>query len=543
MRTLRSVDSVRAALAAALGLTALSCGSSANTDVGSPKASGDTGRMAEDGTPHSPDATSSDETSSRDVSSSMDGVSSSDGVTNDATHPGDGAADGAAGGEEYDVSTAGCSPLIIGGRDTGYLTCSGQLQRRAIVDCPNLIAQTAPLCTNDAASTNCHVDQDCTGMPFGTCRDSPSAVGCYCDYGCIRDSDCTPGNICVCGDPIGHCEIAYCNAGTCAGGFACAEYNDHCRFAFACQSAADRCESGGDCDAGVCRLGLDGGGSQCAPLPYCGTGRPFLVAGKPRLPAIASADAWRVATVTPDVRALSSALRAELARQWTATARMEHASIAAFARFALQLLALGAPPELLFDAQRAMADETAHAQLAFSLASAFAGRALGPGPLAIDAALDETSLHELVVTTFAEGCIGETAAAVEATEAAALARDPTMRAALERIAADETRHAELAWRTVAWALRQAGDSAADLVRGCIARAEIEARDLPAETQERNDERLAAYGVLGVGHKRRLRRDVLTEIVLPSARALHRSTQSTRPWSVEPASNRRLYGRA
>jgi hypothetical protein len=223
--------------------------------------------------------------------------------------------------------------------------------------------------------------------------------------------------------------------------------------------------------------------------------------------------------VTPDVRAMPPALRAELARHWTATARMEHASIAAFARFALQLLALGAPPDLLLDAQRAMADETAHAQLAFTLASAFGGLDVGPGPLAIDAALDETGLQDLIVTTFAEGCIGETAAAVEATEAAGRARDQTVRTALERIAADETRHAQLAWRTVVWAFRQADESVRDRARRCIAQAEAEAKDLARGAHARDDDHLAAYGVLGEAHKRRLRRQVLTEIVLPSARTL------------------------
>jgi hypothetical protein len=49
---------------------------------------------------------------------------------------------------------------------------------------------------------------------------------------------------------------------------------------------------------------------------------------------------------------------------------MEHASVAAFARFTLDLLALGAPADLVQSAQQALGDEIAHAELCFGLAGA-----------------------------------------------------------------------------------------------------------------------------------------------------------------------------
>jgi hypothetical protein len=134
--------------------------------------------------------------------------------------------------------------------------------------------------------------------------------------------------------------------------------------------------------------------------------------------------------------------------------QMEHASIAAFARFSLQLLALGAPSQLIEDCTRALADETAHAKLCFRLASAYTGRALGPGPLDVADSLGATTLAEIVDLVIAEGCFGETRAALEALEAAELAADPVIRAAYERIAGDEQRHAELAFRFVRWALER-----------------------------------------------------------------------------------------
>jgi hypothetical protein len=146
--------------------------------------------------------------------------------------------------------------------------------------------------------------------------------------------------------------------------------------------------------------------------------------------------------------------RAALGAHWTAMGLLEHASIAAFARFSLQLLALGAPPGLIEDCTRALADETAHTRLCFELASAYAGHAISPGPLDVAGSLAVTTLPDIVDLVILEGCFGETNAALEALEAAALATDPVIRAAYARIAEDEQRHAALAFRFVRWALER-----------------------------------------------------------------------------------------
>jgi hypothetical protein len=166
-------------------------------------------------------------------------------------------------------------------------------------------------------------------------------------------------------------------------------------------------------------------------------------------------DAWGVSNEwTPSVGGLTDAERRAAAQHWTRMGQMEHASIAAFARFSLQLLSLGAPPELLEDCTRALQDETAHAKLCFQLASAYAACAVGPGPLDVEGCLDVTSLADIVDLVIVEGCFGETSAALIALEAAELASDPVIEAAYSRIAADEQRHAELAFRFVRWALER-----------------------------------------------------------------------------------------
>ena len=59
----------------------------------------------------------------------------------------------------------------------------------------------------------------------------------------------------------------------------------------------------------------------------------------------------------PQLADLTAAACNRLAAEWSRDALAEHASIASFARFSLQLMAVGAPSALLADAQRAASDE------------------------------------------------------------------------------------------------------------------------------------------------------------------------------------------
>jgi hypothetical protein len=210
--------------------------------------------------------------------------------------------------------------------------------------------------------------------------------------------------------------------------------------------------------------GLAGGGSgDHPPGETGGTGRPFVVDGTARHAGVVTRADWIEQAVESAIDCTPEERR-QLAAAWLADAQSEHASIASFARFTLHLLALAAPPDLIGDAQRAASDEVEHAKLCFALASRYAGRSLGPGALSIEGALAAVSLTDLAVATVREGCVGETMSAVLAGERLERARDTEVRAALGRIAADETRHAELAWRTVAWAIARGGDAVRESVR-------------------------------------------------------------------------------
>lgn len=175
-----------------------------------------------------------------------------------------------------------------------------------------------------------------------------------------------------------------------------------------------------------------------------------------------ASDAWH--ELGELAAATQPALRTRVAEAWTRAAQFEHASIASFDRFALQLLALGAPPALLEDAHRAALDEIEHARLSFRVASIYAGRPLGPGPLPIAAAMfSDFSLETVLRTTVEEGCVGETLAAARAETLREHVRGSALRTVFDVVCRDEAKHAALAFQLARWSLEVFGSSARDTI--------------------------------------------------------------------------------
>jgi hypothetical protein len=200
-------------------------------------------------------------------------------------------------------------------------------------------------------------------------------------------------------------------------------------------------------------------GNRCchlldSSLPACG--RPFVVGDAARTAPLLPGSAWTETGAGRAPHGLAPTLAREIGLEWLADAQLEHASIAAFASFSLSLLAVGAPAELVAACQRAGLDEVEHARGTFDLASRFTGETLSPGPLSLAGLAIDTDLEALVLRTWLDGCVEETLAALVAAAQLDGARDEGVRAVLTRIAADEARHAELAWSFVSWALASGG---------------------------------------------------------------------------------------
>lgn len=413
------------------------------------------------------------------------------------------------------------APVLVDGKDTGLETCGqGVVRRSTALECPERLPRT----DSCSYSGTCTTDTDCTEQPHGYCQIFAGGGGappsCGCVYGCVSDSECPAGQACLCGDPVGRCVPADCKTGAdCGAGLDCVSHMDAlCAIPqLACQTAEDECVSDDDCDTGYCGHAPDG--HRTCTLNGCGgVGRPFLIEDAPRLaPPVVRAD--YVASLPRPALAVTSELeRGELAAHWTEIGLMEHASIAAFARFALELLALGAPFDLVARCHRAQADETEHAAIAFSFASAYAGRALGPGALNIDGALPPIDAERVLSSVVREGCIGETLAAVEAEHAAERALDPEVRAALERIARDEATHAELAWHFVAWML-ECRPELRQRVRDELEGAAGEMLRAPLPPASPNACRRRELGMLSDRERAELRRDAVQRVVLPCLRVL------------------------
>ncbi len=198
--------------------------------------------------------------------------------------------------------------------------------------------------------------------------------------------------------------------------------------------------------------------------PTCGViGRPLVVEGRAARAGVARGDrGWAGRAIAsasgPKVAGLDAKTRALLARAWSDVAAYEHASVASFSKLSLELMAFGAPSDLVRAAHEAALDEIRHAELGFALASAYAGEALSPSALPEAARLSLASdLASLAAAAVKEGCVGETLAALVASAQHDVATDAAVRAALDVVRADEARHAELAWKLVAWALRSGGE--------------------------------------------------------------------------------------
>jgi len=251
-------------------------------------------------------------------------------------------------------------------------------------------------------------------------------------------------------------------------------------------------------------------------MPPHPRGRAARIDGVPQVAAVVTDTGWKTAQTLPEVKHLDVNVRRRLSMHWLHDAQMEHASIAAFARTSLELLAFGAPPELLIDAHDAGLDEIAHAQVCFALASVYAGEALGPQAFSqVQKMTPADDLVNWARETFEDGCVGETIAAATAYEAAQRTHDPAVRAVLNGIAQDETRHAELAWKILRFALVQGGVRVADMIRTSWASLSVPASPMTADS----DADLAEHGILGPSVHAALRADVIHWVVRPCLEGL------------------------
>lgn len=250
---------------------------------------------------------------------------------------------------------------------------------------------------------------------------------------------------------------------------------------------------------------------------YC-SGRPLAVGEEVVVAELEAGADWITPAEVVHATVPPSTLVAELAAAWLADAQMEHASVAAFARLTLELMAVGAPPDLLAGVSQASIDEVGHAKACFSLAGRFGAQAVQPK--ALDAAGPRNDgLPGLALNTFIEGCVGETIAALVAGRGARACQDAASKATLAQIAADEAQHAALAWEILTFAV-QRDPACAAIVRDAAAEGLIRAEAMAADAEPSDASHdLLAWGRLdeaGVAHAAA---DAWRDIIVPTLESL------------------------
>lgn len=248
----------------------------------------------------------------------------------------------------------------------------------------------------------------------------------------------------------------------------------------------------------------------------CFMGHPLLIEGRPLEGGTRAQQGWKDARLPlPDLSGLSMEQRQLLALHWARIGAAEYVSIAGFQRLVMDLMVHGAEPSLIHKAQRAAMDETRHARMAFSLASAFAGTDIGPSSLDLPGAIPiHRSLRELAMTCAEEGCVVETLSAFLIGEMVELATDPAVVGVLKRMKRDEERHAALAWEILGWALRRDGrmlEAVQEALEGAIKRVGIQGFAHSAGVE--------AYGLLGVARAEAAKKELLQGVVRPCWEAL------------------------
>lgn len=373
------------------------------------------------------------------------------------------------------------------------------------------------------------LDRD--GAPAGYIRCADGAINrtdshVWASGTCTTDDDCGVGSVCI-GDDIAGVgnDQAFCIEADCETSADCdsaecglSSYDDGCGpiVRLTCRTDEDECRSDDNCTDSA---------DQCV-TPYwseavwvcagydCAIGRPLVLEGANGQRNGIVADIRIAPGQVSHIDGLDHETRSVLAAWWAHVAQMEHASVASFARVTLELMSLGAPPDLLRGVQAAASDEIDHAQLAFQQASRFAGVTLAPAPMATAGVAPRMGAEAVLKGLISEACVGETVGVAEARAALSGCTDASLKAVFTKIIDDETRHAALAWRTLAWLLDQhpelvrvAEETFAEATSALLAGEVISMPDRPE------------WGLLGASRRASLRQEAVLTVVLPCSQAV------------------------
>lgn len=193
-------------------------------------------------------------------------------------------------------------------------------------------------------------------------------------------------------------------------------------------------------------------------------GRQLRVLGDVKLAPLAPETSWTTPAqeISEAPEVFDAAERAEIAEAWRKNGLTEHASVAAFARLSMELIALGAPPELIQGAHEDALDEMRHTTWCFDLARRLDGKNDGPREFAAARSRmfsfgpKRLRLAQLAVESLIDGALNEGISARVVGELAREVTDPEIKEMLRAIASDEGRHAAHGFEIVKWCVEEGG---------------------------------------------------------------------------------------
>ena len=276
----------------------------------------------------------------------------------------------------------------------------------------------------------------------------------------------------------------------------------------------------------------DGDGNVCGPVvdsdeeccyritvafTFCVEGRPFTVDGMARLARVKESDGWCDEAFMPTgLDLLNEKHLREIAFKWAEAGTHEHASVASFAKFIMELMSLGAPLHLVQSATNAMHDEIRHARDCFTIASSYAGKKLGPDKVSVDGGLAHVQDEEAILkAAIYEACIGETLAASVARWMAPKAIDDHVREIFEQISMEEGSHAQLGWEFVQWML-YTRPHLIPVAKACFEESYEEPCSPWAQGLTREERILLGHGCIREPLEDQLRRRAYHTLVIPCA---------------------------
>jgi len=194
------------------------------------------------------------------------------------------------------------------------------------------------------------------------------------------------------------------------------------------------------------------------------------------------------------------------------SAQYEHASVASFNRFVLELMKFGAPAHLIQQAQLAAMDEIRHAQSAFAIANELLNDQFQPDKMDLTMKLAD-NLYDFAAAVLEEAAINETLAVLLAAEQLRIVTCPMIKEYLQEVVREESQHSELAFMTLRWCIEKGGEEIRSLIE--------ERLHAPIQISTENYPTMAIpeLGLPAQHHLERVIQNGIQKVIIPSLQSL------------------------